>query len=134
MEIDIMNNWIIVAIVLLVMMIAFLIFNAVYGRGVVPAVTLGISDVFLMIAIAVNMTCAKRSYEKQKIRYEYVMQVIENMDNYDYANAGITQTVLEYNEWLTDAKANKTSFGRWSFYTGIPIEDLEFIGVKNSKT
>ena len=45
----------------------------------------------------------------------------------DLENIGITQTIIDCNEWLAKAKASAKTFGVWSSYYGLGVEDMEYI-------
>ena len=95
-----------------------------------------ISIVLIVVMVALTVVSIvlpirnKREFNEYKLKYEYVMNVVENMEPVEYANMGVTSTVLEYNSWLNHARASKETYGRWSFYYNLPLEELEYIGVK----
>lgn len=64
-----------------------------------------------------------------KEKYDYVMQVVETMSDNQFANLGITNTILDYNSWLAQAKASKSAYGNWSFYKNIDLESMHYLGV-----
>ena len=76
---------------------------------------------------------AKAEVEEHKHRYEFVMQTIENAEKYKFANVEITQTILEYNEWLNKAQARKATCGRWTVYYDLPVEELHYIGIEDTE-
>ena len=103
-------------------------YDASEGMGI-AAIFLGCVILVLGIVCIACSTTAKSKYYKQKERYKYVMQVVDKMNDYQYANFGITETILDYNQWLESAKAKKQAFGNWSFYCNIPVEELNYIGL-----
>ena len=56
---------------------------------------------------------------------EVVMASAESGTNLE--NVGITQTVIDCNKWLAEAKASAKTFGLWSVYYGLGVEDMEYI-------
>ena len=88
----------------------------------------GLALLFTTLALIIGVPSAKEEYHKYKNKYDYVMQVIENRS--DLENFGITETILEYNEWLESAKARKEVYGNWSFYRDIDLESMKYLGVE----
>ena len=136
-----MNNWWIVVIFLGVIITGLVIWAVLWSKkdywSSGPLV-LGVISAFMGVVFVVITALSiilpiynEKQFNKYKQKYEYVMSVIDNMNDYQYANLGITQTILEYNEWLDNAKAAKETYGNWSYYKDIPLEELDYIGLKN---
>lgn len=134
-----MNNWWYVVIGAAVICIAAIVLAIIWrhfddwseGPLYLGAVAI-LAGIFTVIIFLVCIICpvgVRAEYEQYKNKREYVMQVIDTMDSYQYANFGITETILDYNKWLEHAKACKIAYGNWSFYKDIPLEELDYIGV-----
>ena len=70
---------------------------------------------------------------KQKIREfhyikEYVVEVVTNGDSLE--NIAISNTIIEKNQWLAEAKASVDSWGVWSHYYFTDVMELEPITIK----
>lgn len=81
----------------------------------------------LMVSITEPIKCKKEIayFQQQKT---YIQYVIEN--GTDLENIAISQTLIEQNSWLAEAKAELGMFGAWSKYYGSGLEDLEPIVVE----
>ena len=126
-----MCNWWYVLIGVGVLFVAAIVLGIykMSGMAVGIATVLGVVILVLGTVCIVSSVEAKNNYYKQKERYKYVMQVVDKMNDYQYANFGISETILSYNGWLESARAKKQAFGNWSFYCNLPIEELNYIGL-----
>jgi hypothetical protein len=70
----------------------------------------------------------KKQIEEFKYQKEIIEEAVEN--GTDLENVSITQTIIEQNSWLAQAKADVDAFGIASFYYGLGVEDLEPIKIK----
>lgn len=61
---------------------------------------------------------------------QMVTQCIENGS--DMENISITQTIIEQNRWLAEAKSSLKFYGKWSIYYGLGVEEMEYIGLGDS--
>lgn len=64
-------------------------------------------------------------FEHQK---EMIEQTVEN--GTDLENIAITQTIIEYNQWLAEAKASKEIYGIFSLYYGTDVDNMQPITIK----
>lgn len=80
--------------------------------------------VFLPACILVPFS-AKQEVMKYRNNYEMIQQVIESGTEYD--NIAISQTLIEYNAWLSGAKADKQMWGNWSEYVYEDLDSLTYI-------
>ena len=86
------------------------------------------SIVALCIFLPLSILCpldAKKEVLKYKKNYEMIQSVMENGTEYD--NIAISQTLIEYNTWLSEAKADKEFWGNWSVYVYEDLDSLEYI-------
>lgn len=138
-----MFNWYWIVIGISVIGMALLVFG-IYARmkddwEIDGTARIALGAVLLCVAAFSGLLCfsarldAKRNVEMYRLKSEYVMQVIDNSDKYQFANVEITQTILEYNEWLNEAQAAKAAMGKWSAYYDLPVEELQYIGIKEDK-
>lgn len=93
------------------------------------AVTLIFSILFLVfIALAIcNPISAKREYREFVETKVIIEQVVESGDIYD--NIGLSQSVIEANRWLAKAKAKKKSYGCFSKYYKLDLDNIEPIKI-----
>lgn len=73
---------------------------------------------------------AKTTVQRLRNESSYYMQCIDTMSDYELSNLGITHKVIEYNKEIAEAQANVEVCGKWSFYYGTNVEELEYIGIK----
>lgn len=86
-----------------------------------------------IVLIALLMLLAKGIKTKAEIiefehQKEMIEQTVEN--GTDLENIAITQTIIEYNQWLAEAKASKEIYGIFSFYYGTDIDNMQPITIK----
>lgn len=75
--------------------------------------------------------CAHREVVKYSYDYEMVQEVILN--GKDLENIRITETILNYNNWLSEAKADKETWRNWSKYYKEDLDSLKPIVIKRNK-
>lgn len=90
--------------------------------GVICILSIIIGVVFALLSIFLPIG-AKRDVEYFKCQSEYVEMAIENGTCLE--NIAITQTVIDQNKWLADAKSHLATWGTWSRYYGSGLEDLD---------
>lgn len=128
------NWWFVIiglGIIFIASVVTAIILSATYNENFIPILSAIFSAIFITLSapMLINKRIdANKEYIRYKELYEYVMNVVDTMDGYNYANLGITQRILDYNEWLENAKASKETLGNWSIYYDIPVEELEYIG------
>ena len=66
---------------------------------------------------------AQREASYFSAQREYVELAVEN--GTDLENVAITHTIIEQNEWLACAKASKASYGVFSRYYNVNLDELE---------
>lgn len=98
-------------------------FISATGWGVIALIMLLAS---LCMPIGVKSEIATFNYNKQ-----FVELAIENGDELE--NIAITQTVIEQNKWLAEAKADLETYGRFSQYYNSGIMELEPITINREK-
>lgn len=77
---------------------------------------------FCAIFLPINANAKYIEFQETKIMVE---QVYENATNTD--NFAITQKVIDMNKWLAEAIASKETFGCFSSYCNIDLDNLEYI-------
>lgn len=85
--------------------------------------------IFLPICIFVPIG-AKQVVKEYQMNYEMIQEVIESGSDYD--NISISQTIIEYNAWLTKAKTDKEMWGTWSQYVYEDLDSLNYLLLKNN--
>lgn len=75
---------------------------------------------------AIVVKSAEEEYEQFLVTQDVFEQVYvaEN----ELENIKLTETIIEMNQWLVEAKASKKTYGRFSRYYYLNVEDLEPIG------
>lgn len=118
--------------VLLVLGIVLLIINYNYldndcgvcfGFGTALTLIGAIGFLFCFISVFIIPLQSKQEYLEFQIQKEQVELVIESGN--DYANLAISQTIIELNTWLAEAKANKQTYGCFSNYYYIDLDNIE---------
>lgn len=68
----------------------------------------------------------KKAHEKViKYKYDYEMVQEVVLNGKDLENIKITETILNYNNWLSKAKADKETWGNWSVYYKEDLDSLK---------
>lgn len=92
-----------------------------------------ISGIGLVLSIFFSgVTLACRLKAKEQIQcFEETRNMIEIVidKSSETENYGITQTIVERNMWLVEAKASIKKYGVWSIYYGLNIENLEYLSL-----
>lgn len=91
-------------------------------------VTTFIAIVFLVIFILLAVVpplCAKQEYIEFVNTKEMVELVYE--DDGSIENAGLTSKIIEVNNWLAKARASKETYGDWSMYYYLDLNELDYI-------
>lgn len=86
-----------------------------------------------IVLVALLLLIAKGIKTKSEIiefghQKEMIEQTVEN--GTDLENIAITQTIIEYNQWLAKAKTNKEIYGIFSFYYGTDVDNMQPIMIK----
>lgn len=78
--------------------------------------------IFCLVAIF-NPISAKNKYNKFQEQKVIIEQTIEN--GTDLENIAISQTIINYNNWLAGAKASKKTYGIFSSYYYLDLDKLQ---------
>ena len=92
-----------------------------------------VSIIVLVLSILFGgATLACRLDVKKNIQYfeetRNMIEIVVNKSS-ETENFGITQSVIERNMCLVEAKASVKKYGAWSIYYGLNIEDLEYLSL-----
>ena len=93
---------------------------------------LSLCGIFILFAITFGaggfavVKDAEKDYE-QFLATQDVFEQVYVAEN-ELENIKLTETILEMNGWLVNAKANKKTYGWFSRYYYLNVEDLEPIG------
>lgn len=85
--------------------------------------------IFLPICIFLPIEAHKKVI-KYRYDYEMVQEVVLN--GKDLENIKITEKILEYNNWLSEARADKETWGNWSIYYKEDLDSLKPIVVSRN--
>ena len=85
--------------------------------------------IFLPLCIFVPIS-AKQEVKEYRMNYEMIQEVIESGSDYD--NIAISQTIIEYNTWLTKAKTDKEMWDTWSPYVYEDLDSLDYVMPRNN--
>ena len=89
-----------------------------------------VSFVLLLVGIFAPVG-AKKEIETFKYQKEFIEETVENGN--DFENITISQTIIEQNKWLANAKAGLNTYGCFSRYWGQGIENLEPIKIERGQ-
>ena len=90
----------------------------------VSVITLIAAILFGSAPIALRFEAKAEIVQFEETR-EVVMVSAESGTNLE--NVGITQTVIDCNKWLAEARASVKTYGLWSVYHGLGVEYMEYI-------
>lgn len=90
----------------------------------VSVITLIAAILFGSAPIALRFEAKAEIVQFEETR-EVVMMSAESGTNLE--NVGITQTVIDCNKWLAEARASVKTYGLWSVYHGLGVEYMEYI-------
>ena len=90
----------------------------------VSIITLIAAILFGSAPIALRFEAKAEIVQFEETR-EVVMVSAESGTNLE--NVGITQTVIDCNKWLAEARASVKTYGLWSVYHGLGVEYMEYI-------
>lgn len=119
--------WIFVLIGLAILSIVGLIVSdKCWIDWLMPASLIALISSVVFVIVPIVCRCEARAdiiqFEETR---EVVMVSVES--GTDLENVGITQSVISCNNWLANAKASVKTFGIWSRYYGLGVEDIEYI-------
>lgn len=92
----------------------------------IVALSLVIALLFIGSGFLVSYAAKKKALEYQET-YKVLQSVIAN--GTDLENAGLTQTVMKYNDWLVKANTDKEMWGCLSVYAFVDLGSLQYIQV-----
>lgn len=90
----------------------------------VSVITLIAAILFGSAPIALRFEAKAEIVQFEETR-EVIMVSAESGTNLE--NVGITQTVIDCNKWLAEARASVKTYGLWSVYHGLGVEYMEYI-------
>ena len=90
----------------------------------VSVITLIAAILFGSAPVALRFEAKAEIVQFEETR-EVVMMSAESGTNLE--NVGITQTVIDCNKWLAEARASVKTYGLWSVYHGLGVEYMEYI-------
>ena len=83
----------------------------------------------ILIGLAITLPLqAKQEYETYISTQEMVEEIYDEDSTLE--NAGLTNKIIELNNWLTKARASKEVYGNWSMYYLLDLESLDYIQLK----
>lgn len=97
---------------------------------VLTGISFVICMTFALVAILVPLK-SKEEYNKYIETSEMVQQIYD--EGHTLENVGLTQTVIELNTWLSEARANKKMYGAWSGYYNIDLDGLSYMTLKGAE-
>lgn len=92
-------------------------------------IALMILAVCMAIGAAVGLKSATYEYEKF-VNTQQVFEQVYKEEN-ELENIKLTEEILEMNQWLIEAKASKSTYGCFSTYYYVDLDELEPIGGRN---
>ena len=102
--------------------------NAIeWGFGIALIIIFFAAFLISIVLAISDPISAKREYLEFIEQKAIIEQVIESGDVYD--NISISQSVIEANKWLAKAKASKKSYGCFSKYYKIDLDDIDPINI-----
>ena len=95
--------------------------------GIITTV-IGAMVLVTLLVLITKGTKTKAEIIEFEHQREMIEQTVEN--GTDLENIAITQTIIEYNQWLAKAKTNKEIYGIFSFYHGTDVDNMQPITIK----
>lgn len=92
-------------------------------------VTLAIITVFFAFGSGMSLKSAERKYAEFVATQEVFEQVYEAENELE--NIKLTEDLIEMNQWLIQAKASKQTYGIFSRYYDLDVENLQPIGKRD---
>lgn len=86
-----------------------------------------IVGVIIAFAFTISAILLPLKAEKQLIAFENTREVVQQayINGTDLDNVSITNSIIEANQWLAEAKAEKETYGIFSMYYYIDLDDIE---------
>ena len=100
-----------------------------WGWGILAVATVIALVIFLPLCIFLPI---KAHEEVIKYKYDYKMVQEVVLNGKDLENIKITEKILEYNDWLSEVKADKETWGNWSIYYKEDLDSLKPIVVSRN--
>ena len=95
----------------------------------VPALITGITFFVLSVCCPVMYFETKKEYSQFLYNREMIEETYKNSKELD--KVGITNKIIETNDWLSKAKASKKNLGNWSVYSIIDnLDKIEYIKIE----
>lgn len=92
--------------------------------GIITIITIAVLVILIGIAIILPLQ-AKKEYTIYISTQEMVEEIYN--ENSTLENAGLTNKIIELNNWLTRARASKETYGNWSMYYNLNLNELDYI-------
>lgn len=89
--------------------------------GVIAGIICVILFVFLLVSI-INPLCVRAELAAWEEFAAIAEETLASTTN-DIQEAGVVNKILEYNEWLADARASQRLYGNWSAYWNIELPE-----------
>lgn len=99
--------------------------DALWISGLFCSILFGLCAIILGSVSLGNDINAKREQQEWQEKRIMIELVVENGGEYD--NVGISNTIIEYNNWLAEVKVSKDRYGIFSSYYAIDISDMEYL-------
>lgn len=99
--------------------------------GVIGMVVCLISIILEVVVFFPTLVCdlkAKEAVKAFEYQKAYINEVVANADVFE--NYALTRTLIEQNQWLSEAKASVEMYGVWSAYYYTGVRDLEPITIE----
>lgn len=92
--------------------------------GIITIITIAMLVILIGTAIILPLQ-AKKEYTTYISTQEMVEEIYN--ENSTLENAGLTNKIIELNNWLTRARASKETYGNWSMYYNLNLNELDYI-------
>ena len=94
------------------------------------SITIFIIAILMCVSFVIVRVCEKQNclaFEETKVMLAETSNGATALEN-----AGLTNSMVEYNSWLTSAKVKVRRYGAWSVYYGLGVEDMAYISLSGS--
>lgn len=101
------------------------LYEKTYYFFVILIVALSFAIFLFGLISTIGLSVAHYEVRGYSAMYDMITETLENSN--DLSTVGVASKVIEYNEWLTEAKFSQEYWGSWSTYFYQDLSNLQYI-------